>query len=184
VKAMTQGEEDKENQVFLNAEQWRSFQALSVARSFDLDLFDGNSQLIDRNPPSVSQDMQVKFYLDELLQDYSELVAIKSEWATWETTDPLEILQKILHEFAEINFVKQDDRYLRIWLLLAETQANPCDIFKYLLHKEIGVFNAHFYLAFSKQKERSLRYSYFTALFIKYNPFSKLTRCSRPWNPV
>ncbi|KAJ3285076.1 hypothetical protein HK104_009651 [Borealophlyctis nickersoniae] len=93
--------------------------------------------------------------------------------------DIMRALETALRLFRKDARYKNDPRYLRMWLMLAESAQEPLDVFKYMSINEIGEEQGTFYQEYSSLMERNKRY--LPEFRFHFSPGIKRARIFQRW---
>lgn len=85
-----------------------------------------------------------------------------AQWAgQWYPRDPKEeraVLERATQALASEPSCREDERYLRLWLRLADLHKEPQEIFNFLWSNNVGETHAAFYEAWARSLERQRRF--------------------------
>lgn len=172
-------EQQKENIEPLN--EGRS--ALSLKGIFSMPQTQLKKQQLEERA-SMEKDLENLEELDDPIQPYLDYIQwIKTNYPSGKSVESglIQVLERCTSQFRDLDFYKNDPRYLKVWLTYAKYSDNPRDIFVYLARKEIGTSLALYYEEYANFLETNNRYLqaeqvYKEGVNVKARPLVRLQR--------
>lgn len=75
------------------------------------------------------------------------------------TSELLPLLEKCTREFHQSEQYRDDIRYLRVWIMYADSLPDPSDVFSYMMDHNIGQVHALFFIAYATFCELTRNYA-------------------------
>lgn len=172
-------EQQKENIEPLN--EGRS--ALSLKGIFSVPQTELKKQQLEERV-LMEKDLENLEELDDPIQPYLDYIQwIKTNYPSGKSVESglIQVLERCTSQFRDLEFYKNDPRYLKVWLTYAKYSDNPRDIFIYLARKEIGTSLALYYEEYANFLETNNRYIqaeqvYNEGVNVKARPLIRLQR--------
>ena len=121
------------------------------------------------------------------LLDYLEAISLGhpdplSAYMPYITDTKTNLLHPVLQRFLDIPQYQNDSRYIKLWIIYADSTGKPEDVYNYLFNRNIGNLSSMLHVALADIYESYSWYdlaelAYLKGLMSRAQPYEKLSQC-------